>query len=83
MEASDIRTILDTIELNQVGWEGDEDIMTFNGTPIGATLSGHRETDRWWPDLKCHIAQYLADKLPCKTKSNNSPPSGKTSSADG
>lgn len=63
-----IKKILDEIELNQCGWEGDEDIMTFNGQPIGATLGGSREIDKWWPELKTHIAAYIAERMPTRTQ---------------
>ena len=61
MNEQDILDVLETIELRQVGWEGSEDIMTFNGEPIGATVSGRLEIDRWWPDLKRELARTLAD----------------------
>lgn len=57
-----ILAILDTIELSQVGWEDREDIMTFNGEPIGATIY-NAEIDRWWPSLKIQLAGYIADNL--------------------
>lgn len=63
-EAKRILEILNTIELKQTGWEGDEDIMTFNGEPIGATIRNTGlEIDRWWSSLKRYMAEYLAEKL--------------------
>ena len=58
-----IKVILDEIELNQAGWEVGEDIMTFNRVPIGMTIDRHRQIDRWWPELKERIAEYLAERL--------------------
>ena len=55
--------ILEDIRLNQTGWEGNADIVTFNQQPIGMTVSGNIEIDRWWPSLKKHLAENLAEKL--------------------
>ena len=63
MESGALLQILDEIKLSQCGWEGNEDVVTFNGEPIGATITKHRrEFDRWWPDLKEHIAEYVAKR---------------------
>jgi hypothetical protein len=64
MTAAEIRRELDRIVLRQEAWEDDEDIMTFNGSPIGATIGRRGRTiqiGRWWPSLKDEIAQWLAD----------------------
>jgi hypothetical protein len=60
-----IKDILDEIKLDIAGWERNENIVTFNGSPIGATISKNSrpEIDRWWPSLKSHIAIYLAERL--------------------
>jgi len=54
---------LNQIKLSQTGWENREDVMTFNGKPIGGTISPRREIDRWWPELKQELARFLAEKL--------------------
>jgi hypothetical protein len=56
MTEKEILAKLDAIELRQTGCE---DIMTFNGTPIGMTVSKNIEIDRWWTDLKASLAHYL------------------------
>jgi hypothetical protein len=58
-----IKRILDSVSLGQCGWEAREDIMLFNDKPIGATISRNIEIGRWWPDLKIHIAEYIANEL--------------------
>jgi hypothetical protein len=59
-----IKRILDSTSLSQCGWEGHEDIVLFNDKPIGATISNRNlELGRWWPDLKIHIAEYIANEL--------------------
>lgn len=58
-----IQTLLDEIKLGQTCWEGNEDVMTFNGEPIGATISRHKQIDRWWPDLKRRLASYLSEHM--------------------
>jgi hypothetical protein len=59
-----IKRILDSISLGQCGWEGHESIMLFNHRPIGATISNRNlELGRWWPDLKIHISEYIAEEL--------------------
>ena len=56
--------LLDSIKLSQTGWEGSEDVMTFNGQPIGATVSNRGlEIDRWWPELKTTLAKQIAHHL--------------------
>ena len=65
---NEILDALDTIKLSQTGWDDGEDIMTFNGKPIGATLTRHREIDRWWPGLKRELADFLAAFLSRKEK---------------
>ena len=62
-----IFNILSEIELNQTGWECGEDVMTFNGEPIGMTIDRHRQIDRWWPELKVRLAEYLAKRLEGET----------------
>jgi hypothetical protein len=59
-EEGEILAALNTIRLSQTGWEGSEDIMTFNGEPTGATILRNVEIGRWWPELKEKIAKYVA-----------------------
>lgn len=59
----EVRRKLDKIELRQVAWEGSGSVMTFNGKPIGMTFR-NAEIDRWWGDLKSHLAEYLTDCQP-------------------
>jgi hypothetical protein len=62
---------LDEVKLSQSGWEGNEDIVIFNGKPIGMTISNRNlELGRWWPELKEHLAIHLAKSLlkDCSTK---------------
>ena len=43
-----ILSILDNVNIRQVGWEGREDVMTVNDKPIGGTISNKSlEIDRW------------------------------------
>ena len=60
-----ILEILDEIEIAKVGWEDDDDIITFNGMPIGGTVSrrSNLELDRWWPSMKKEIAQLVYLRL--------------------
>ena len=51
--------ILDSVQLSQCGWEAGEDIMTFNGKPIGMTIPRNIAIDRWWPDLKAQLVDLL------------------------
>ena len=45
--------IIDDIKLIQCGWELGEDIVLYNGEPIGMTITKHnREFDRWLSDFK-------------------------------
>jgi hypothetical protein len=60
MTEQEILDQLEKIQLRQVGWEGNEDVMTFNGEPIGATFSNRLEIDRWWPSLKRELAKFLS-----------------------
>jgi len=60
----EIKEILDTVKLSQTGWESSEDIVLFNGSPIGMTITKHsREFDRWYPEFKEKLAELLAEKL--------------------
>jgi len=54
---------LNEIKLSQTGWEGREDIMTFNGNSIGMTISHNIEIDRWWPELKEKLAEFINNYL--------------------
>jgi hypothetical protein len=59
-----IKQILDSAYISTTGWEGRESIMLFNDKPIGATISCRNlEIGRWWPDLKIHLAEYIAEEL--------------------
>ncbi len=58
-----ILSILNEINLGQTGWEGNEDVMIFNGKPIGATFTVYLDFSRWWPAFKKELAHYLAEKL--------------------
>jgi hypothetical protein len=60
MTEQEILDKLNKIVLVDVGWEDRERIMTFNGKPIGATISRRPEIDRWWPSLKRELVQVLA-----------------------
>jgi hypothetical protein len=60
MTQQEILAKLDTVALSTAAWEEHEDIMTFNGKPIGMTVSGRLEIHRWWPALKREIAELLA-----------------------
>jgi hypothetical protein len=55
--------ILNDIELDQARWEDGEDVMLFNGEPIGMTIGRHRQIDRWWPALKIRLAELIAKEL--------------------
>jgi len=69
MIKEEILAVLDEIKLSQTCWEDDEDIMTFNGKPIGCTIPRIRgNIDRWWPELKKEIASFLIDNLPIVEK---------------
>ena len=45
---------LKNAKLSQERWEDDEDIVTLNGKPVGATIShkNRLEFDRWWESVK-------------------------------
>jgi hypothetical protein len=58
-----LKRIFDSIQLSQCGWKAGEDIMTFNGTPIGMTIHRNIAINRWWPDLKTHLAEHIANEL--------------------
>jgi hypothetical protein len=50
---------LEQIELKEVGWEDGENILTFNGDPIGSTIRRNIEVNRWWPALKRELAKWF------------------------
>jgi hypothetical protein len=59
-----IKSILDSAFVGQCGWNGGTTVMTFNDQPIGATVSCRNlEIGRWWPDLKAHLAEHIANEL--------------------
>jgi hypothetical protein len=66
-----LQMALDKMDIKIAAWEADEDIMTFNGRPIGGTLSrrGGLQIDRWWLSLKIEIIALVVDVL-----SNTPPP---------
>jgi hypothetical protein len=59
-----IKRILDETYLATDGWEAGKSIMIFNSKPIGATINCRDlEIGRWWPDLKAHLAEHIANEL--------------------
>lgn len=59
-----LKAILNSAYVGQCGWSGRETIMTFNDAPIGATISCRDlEIGRWWPDLKNHLVEHIAEEL--------------------
>lgn len=59
-----IKHILDKTYLSTTGWEAHESIMLFNDQPVGATISSRNlEIGRWWPDLKKHLSEHIAEEL--------------------
>jgi hypothetical protein len=60
MSVGEIRDRLNQIRLSQCAWEDREDIVTFNGNPIGCAISGRIEIDRWWDGLKDALSKWLA-----------------------
>lgn len=50
---------MDSIDVRVTGWDCGEDIMTFNGSPIGATLPKGIDPHRWWGSLRETIKAHL------------------------
>ena len=61
MNEQQILDRLNGADLREVPWEDGEDILTFNGEPIGSTIRRNIEVPRWWPALKQEIAKLLAE----------------------
>jgi len=59
-----IKQALDKTYLATDGWEAGKSIMIFNNKPIGTTINCRDlEIGRWWPDLKAHISEHIAEEL--------------------
>lgn len=65
LTAKNIEKVLLGIKVAEEAWEADEDIVTFNGKPIGSTISraGRGIFVSCWPSLCREIAEHLADKF--------------------
>jgi len=68
-----VKEAVEAIELKQEAWEANEDIVTFNGNPIGATISRYGRSDwkRWFPEFKELLSARLVRALETTLAAND------------
>jgi hypothetical protein len=49
--------------LREMPWEDDEHVMEFNGEPIGGTIRSGKEIDRWFPEFKKKVKDFIRQEI--------------------